>query len=242
MLTICICDDEPKDLAEIRALTEAFSAAHPEFPLKLQTFSSAQALLEHMDREGGFDLYLLDILMPQMEGLELARRVRRRREPSEIVFLTVSSEYALDAFDVHACGYLVKPVDQEKFDRTLLRAAGRLVRPENFSLLLKTRDGLRRVPFRELVMVESFNHDRVCTMIDGSKCVTSDTLTSLMERLGGDARFFSPHRAYIINLEHITALNADNVTLSIGQQVPVAQATLPALKRAFVAYLSQISG
>ncbi len=238
MLTCCICDDDPKDLAAIRAMAEDFSKAHPEFPLRLQAFSSAYGLLEHMEREGGFDLYLLDILMPQMAGLELARRIRQRQEPSEIVFLAVSREYALDAFDVAACGYLVKPIDKGKFEQTMLRAAGRLAQPENSSLLLKTRDGLRRVPFRDLVLVESFNHDRVCTLADGAQCVTSDTLTALMERLGGDSRFFSPHRAYIINFEHITALNADSVVLSNGQCSPVARTALSALKRAYVDYLS----
>lgn len=240
MLTCCICDDDDKDLAEITARTEDFVKAHPEYPLAVQTFASAFELLEHLEAKGGFDLYLLDILMPKIAGLELARRIRKRQEPSELVFLTVSREYALEAFDVAACGYLVKPLEQEKFEEMMLRAVQRLTRPENSSLLLKTRDGFRKLSFRELVVVESFNHDRVCTLADGSRYVTSNTLTSLMERLSGDPRFFSPHRAYIVNLEHITALNADSVLLSNGQQVPVAQASLPALKRAYVAYLSQV--
>lgn len=239
MLTCCICDDDAKDLAEIAALAEDFSKAHPELALAIETFSAPRDLMARMTAKGGFDLYLLDVLMPEMAGLELAQCIRRRQEPSEIVFLTTSREYAVEAFDVDACGYLVKPVDPEKFEAAMLRAARRLTGPENSSLLLKTREGLRRFLFRELVLVESFNHDRVCTLADGARYVTSDTLTSLMERLGGDPRFFSPHRAYIINLDHITALNADSVILSNGQRVPVAQASLPALKRAYVAYLSQ---
>lgn len=240
MLRLCICDDDPKDLAQIRAMAEDFAGAHPEFPLWIQTFSSAYDLLEHLESKGGFDLYLLDILMPHMAGLELARRIREREEPAELLFLTVSREFALDAFDVAACGYLIKPVDREKFDRALLRALHRLPRLESSSLLLKTRDGLRKVSYQELTVIESFNHDRVCTLSDGSKCVIADTLASLMEQLSGDRRFFSPHRAYIINLEHITALNADNVLLATGQRVPVARANLPALKRAYVEYLSTL--
>lgn len=237
MLTLCICDDEPKDRAQIKALAAAFADEHPEFSLGIQEFSSAYDLWEHMEAKGGFDLYLLDVLMPHMAGLELARRIREREEPSEIVFLTSSREYALEAFDVAACGYLVKPVDQERFERTILAAARRLTRPENLCLLLKTRESLRRIPFRDLVVVESFNHSRVCTLADGSAAVTSDTLTSLMERLSDDPRFFSPHRGYIINLEYITALNTDHVLLSTGQRIPVPRANLPALKKAYVDYL-----
>ncbi len=237
MLTVCICDDDPTDVLQIQALTECFAGEHPEFPLKIQTFSSAFDLLDHLSQKGGFDLYLLDILMPHLRGLELAERIRARNEASEILFLTSSPEYALDAFDVAACGYLLKPVDKEKFDKIVLSAAYRLTLPENPYLLLKTRDGMRKILFRELVMVESFNHDRVCTLTDGSKTVTADTLSSLMERLSDDPRFFSPHRAYIINMEYIAALNAAGVLLSTGQQVPVSRTNYAALKQAYMDYL-----
>lgn len=237
MLNVAICDDDPKDATQIRALAEGFAQRHPEFPLSIETFFSACDLLERLNTRGGFDLYLLDILMPHMGGLKLARSVRARHEAAEIIFLTTSREYALDAFDVAACGYLIKPVEREKFDRALLSAAQRLARPENLSLLLKVKGCLRRIPFHNLVAVESFNHDRVCTLADGSKAVTTDTLASLMERLSADPRFFSPHRAYIINLDHITALRTDSVLLSNGQQVPVSRANLPALKQAYIEYL-----
>ncbi len=234
MLRVCICDDDMADMAKVRALAERFAGEHPEFPMRLRSFSSSFELLGSLETEGGFDVYLLDILMPQLKGVELAERIRERGETAEILFLTSSPEYALDAFGVGACGYLLKPVKKEKFDEALLSAARRLTRPENPSFLLKTREGLRKVPFRELVVVESFNHDRVCSLADGSKLVTSDTLALLMERLSGDPRFFSPHRAYIINLEYITALNAADVLLSTGQRVPVSRASLTALNKAYM--------
>lgn len=237
MLNVCICDDDSKDAAQIQRLAEGFSREHPEFPLKIQAFFSSYDLLDHLDGQGGFDLYLLDILMPHCKGMELAERIRARNEAVEIVFLTYSPEYALDAFEVAACGYLLKPVNKEKFDKVLLSAAHRLTQPKNPYFLLKTREGLRKILFRELVVVESFNHHRVCTLTDGSKLVTADTLASIMERLSCDPRFFSPHRAYIINLEHIAALNASYVLLSAGQHIPVARHSCAALKRAYVDYL-----
>lgn len=239
MLRLCICDDSPEDVARIRTLAERFVREHPELPLRVQDFSSPFDLLEHLEKEGGFDLYLLDILMPHLEGLELARRIRARGEAEEVAFLTSSREYALDAFEVAACGYLIKPVEWERFQRVLLDAAHRLAGPGLVSsrILIKTREGLRKILFRDLIMVESFNHNRVCTLADGSKLMTSDTLTSLLERLSDDPRFFSPHRAYIINLEHITALNADSALMSTGQRVPVSRASFSALKKAYMDYL-----
>ncbi len=237
MLSVCICDDDPTDVAHIQDLAGGFARKYPEYPMKVRQFTSAFDLLEQLQRDGGFDLYLLDILMPHFKGLELAEKIRARNETAEILFLTSSPEYALDAFEVAACGYLLKPVEQEKFDRALLAAAQRLIQPQNPYLLLKTREGMRRILFRELVMVESFNHERVCTLSDGSRASTTDTLTAIMNRLSGDARFFSPHRAYIINLEHISELRASDVLLSTGQRVPVARTCAVALKKAYVNYL-----
>ena len=237
MLTLCICDDSPEDTTQIRALADRFVQEHPELGLRTEFFSSPFDLLEHLDEKGGFDLYLLDILMPHMKGIELAQRIRERGEPAEIIFLTISREYALDAFEVDASGYLLKPLEWEKFQRVLLASVRRLGGAEVPSFLLRTKAGLRKILFRELVMVESFDHDRVCTLSDSSRAVTADTLSSLMERLSFDPRFFSPHRAYIINLEHITALNGPSVTLSTDRCVPVSRPKLAALKKAYMDFL-----
>lgn len=237
MLRVCICDDNAGDAAKIQALAERFAREHPEFPLKLETFFSAFDLLEQLDESGGFDLYLLDILMPHLKGVELADRIRARNENSEIIFLTYSPEYALDAFEVSACGYLLKPVKKEKFDKVFHEASCRLTQPENSCLLLKSRDGVRKILVRELVMIESFNHDRVCSMTDGSQLITSDTLAFLMERLSSIPCFFSPHRAYIVNMEHITALSATDLLLSTGQRVPVSRTRYAALKKAYMDFL-----
>jgi len=237
LLTLCICDDEPKDIAHIQTLAECFAGEHPEFPLRIQTFSSSFDLLEHLEGTGGFDLYLLDIIMPHLKGVELAKHIRARDEAAEIIFLTYSPEYALDAFEVAACGYLLKPVSREKFDKVLLPAARRLALPKDPYFLLKTKEGLRKILFRDLVVVESFNHSRVCTLTDGSRLITADTLASIMDRLSSDPRFFSPHRAYIINLGHISALNASYVLLPTGQHIPVARNSYAALKQAYVDYL-----
>ncbi len=234
MLTICICDDQPEDIAAIQALAERFAQTHKEQQTRLAVFQSPFALLDHLEKNAPFDLYLLDMLMPHMTGIELAQRIRARGEPAALLFLTTSREYAVEAFSVHAAGYLMKPVTQEAFDEAVLDAISALAPRENPTLLLKTRDGVRRVPFGSIVMIESFDHNRVCTLADGTVVETADTLAMLTERLEGNPCFFAPHRAYIVNLQYVQGIQGTDLWLTSGRRIPVARRLLPALKDAYV--------
>ena len=110
------------------------------------------------------DLILLDVVMPHMTGVTLARRIRERKERAEILFLTVSKEYAVEAFSVKASGYLIKPVNQSAFEDAVLDCIHRLSPENNPSLLLKSKEGIHRISICELMCVESFNHNQVCTL------------------------------------------------------------------------------
>ena len=180
MLRIGICDDNREDIARIRELAVRFSEEHPETPVQIQAYGQPYDLLDEVEKSGGFDLYLLDVVMPHMTGVALARRLRERKERAEILFLTVSKEYAVDAFSVKAAGYLIKPVSKPDFDGAVLECIHRLLPENNPSFMLKSKDGLYRVPVGELVCVESFNHNQVCTLADGSVLAVSATMAELM--------------------------------------------------------------
>ncbi len=97
MLRIGICDDNQNDIKQICELAIRFSEEHPENPLQIQDYDSPFDLLDDIEKNGGFDLYLLDVVMPHMTGVTLAKRIRERKEKAEILFLTFSKEYAVDA-------------------------------------------------------------------------------------------------------------------------------------------------
>ena len=128
MLKLCICDDQPGDLERLEGFTAEFFQSRPDLPALVETFRSPFDLLERLEEKGGFDIYLLDILMPHLSGLELARKLRERGETAQILFLTSSREYALDAFAVNAAGYLLKPVEREAFFQAVTAAAQALER------------------------------------------------------------------------------------------------------------------
>lgn len=239
MLRIGMCDDDQEDSEQIEELALCFAREHPETPLQIQAYKSPYDLLNDVEKTGGFDIYLLDVVMPHMTGVALARRLRERKERAEILFLTVSKEYAVEAFGVKAAGYLIKPVSKADFDEAVLDCIRRLSAENKSSLVLKAKNSLYRVPVSDLVCVESFNHNQVCTLADGSTLETSVTLTELMETLKDEPAFVRPHRAYIINMDFIRRLTAHELFLTNDERIPVSQSEYGRLKNAYFAYMAR---
>lgn len=221
MIEIALCDDNAEDIETIKTLAERFAAEHSEFPIRLSAFASAAELLEHIEENSGFDLYILDVLMPEVSGIRLAEVLRSRGEHAEIVFLTVSRDYAVDAFSVRASGYLLKPVRKEQFDETMLWVVQKLDREKNEVLTVKTKDGLRRIQLHKIVMIESFNHTREITLTDNSVLETPSTLSELFEQLGGHENFYMPHRAYIANLDHSVGIVRYDLLMLGDRRIPI---------------------
>lgn len=236
MIRIGVCDDRREDIEKLQAYAAWFGEKHPEFPLKADAFTSPYDLLQAIHGGGGYDIYLLDIIMPRLNGIDVARKVRERGERSEILFLTTSREYAVEAFVVKASGYLIKPVQKADFEREMLNCIRNLAPNENPAILLKTKEGIRRIHIREIVMIESFNHSRICILSDGKTVETSATLSSLYEQLQKYTCFFLPHRAYVVNLEFVNGLTPTELLMVDGRRVPVSRNIYPKLKEAYMRY------
>lgn len=221
LIEIALCDDNDEDIEALGALAKRFVAEHSEFPIRLSAFTSAAELLEHIGNNGGFDLYILDVIMPEMSGMKLAELLRSRGEHAEIVFLTVSRDYAVDAFSVYASGYLLKPPHKDQFDETVLRAVQKLAREKNDVLALKTRTGILKIPLHKIVMIESFNHTREITMTDDSTFETPSTLSELFDQLREHSNFYMPHRAYIANLDNSVGIVRYELLMLGNRRIPI---------------------
>ena len=106
--------------------------------------------------------------------------------------------------------------------------------------MLKSKDGLYRVPVGELVCVESFNHNQVCTLADGSVLAVSATMAELMEALKEQPAFVRPHRAYIVNMDFIRKPTARELLLTNGKHIPIPQSGYGEMKNAYFAYMTRV--
>lgn len=234
MIRIAIVDDQPQEMERIRSLAEGLKDSLHR-PVEIRTFGSAFDVLEYIEENGGFDLYLLDILLPHMTGIELAERLRKRRERAEIVFLTTSREYGVDAFGVEAAGYLIKPVSAADFSERCTRIIARLTASSRPPVLVRTGGGVHKVSADEIVMIESFNHYREVRLCDGQILLTSTTLSVFGDMLKGYKEFYSPHRAYIVNLDYVTGIQGGDLYIS-DVVVPVARNAQKKFREYYIAY------
>ena len=192
MLRICVCDDRKEDIASIKALVDRFAQRYPKYPIQASYFHIPYELLEALEKSGGYDLYLLDIIMPHMSGIELAKKIRNRGERAKLLFLTTSREYGIEAIGVKASGYLLKPIQEQAFFDAVLSCIEELAPENNPFVMVKTRLGLTRVQISELVMIESFDHTRELTLRGGVRLETTAKISELYELLQDNPCFLFP--------------------------------------------------
>lgn len=209
-MRVAVCDDEEKDLHEIlQFLSEKPSLEISRFPL-------ASDLL----REAGthpFDLVILDIEMPGINGYEAALRLRSMPQKPLILFLTNSMDYTLRGYGV-AFRYLTKPIQPELL-RAALDSAIREIQADRFVFQM---DGMNKViPMDEIYYLEVFNHHTVLHTIDQSFTFRA-TLKEVIAQLPS-FYFGMPHQRYIVNFHHISTYTASEIHLTNGSHIPVSR-------------------
>lgn len=150
MIRIALLDDE-KDQREVTAaLLERYFSQHPELSAQVRPFQSGFELLDAVERSGSFDLYLLDIVMPEQNGIEVGLSIRKLDGLGLIVYLTTSPDYAVDSYLTNAFHYLLKPVRWEQMVSVLDRAMDILARRQELGVMVRTKGAHRRVLHSEL--------------------------------------------------------------------------------------------
>lgn len=235
MIKIAILDDDKTQLENILSLLNDFKKAYPQYPFTVRAYGEPLTLLGSADSNSDFDIYLLDVVMPGLSGIDTAKELRKRGDRSEIVFLTVSTEYGADAFEVDALNYLIKPIKCEALFKCLVKAFEKIEnRP---AVVIKLTGGeLRKIFAGEIVCIESFSHCQEIRLTNGEILKSAMTLSELKEQLACFGFFYSPHRAYLINLDYVKGISAKGINAG-GYLVPVPRGTLKAAQQVYLDYL-----
>ncbi len=228
---IAICDDEQEYLdALVGLLSEYRAASCPA--LSVQAFSSAAALSAQLPH-GGFDLLILDVLMPEQSGMDLAHAVRAQGNGLPIVFLTASPEFAVESYRVQAQDYLLKPVTRDALFAMLDVQVQRMAAQER-TLVVQTASGVFHLPVSRIAYIEAVNHRMRFVQADGAVIEAADTMASVQQRLAQYSYFVRPHRSYLVNLRHVTAFENSELHMATGAVVPVARSSFNNIKLQYI--------
>ncbi len=229
---IGICDDDAAQREHLMAIVAAW-AKRGRCLTEVKQYSDAKAFLFEYSEEKDFDILLLDIEMPQISGIELAKTVRRDNTAVQIVFITGYYEYFGDGFDVSALHYLVKPVDAGKLLPVLDKAAANLSYRQR-SVLVSTQDAEVKLPLEDIIYVEAENVYVVVHTVRTTYRMQS-TLSKFAEQL--DETFFKVHRSYVAALKYIVKITRGSITMINGDQLPVSRGMYDQVHAALVKYL-----
>ena len=184
----------------------------------VSSFSDSRALLASND---DFDLIFLDVRMEQPDGVETARILRKRGSHSLLVFVTVLKEYVFDVFEVEACDYLLKPLDNIRFRRTMDRAVRSLEQRTAKSIVVRKGTSCEVILLSRIVYCEVQGRKIYIHQKDGRVTDYYDKMQAFEQRV--DARFFKCHRSYLVNLDYVRGCNNGQVMLPQGGRIPVSR-------------------
>lgn len=225
---IAICDDNSTDLHYLSSLVADWGRSSGKI-IRIKTFKSAEAFLFNYAEDKDYDILLLDIEMGNLNGVQLAKKIRKENDAVQIVFITGYSDYIAEGYEVSALHYLIKPINLSKFFSTLDRAMAKLKQNER-ALLLKTGGETIRIPLYEIRFIEV--QGNYVTVHSYREYTAKYTLKQIEKEL--DERFFRTNRSYIINISYIRRITKKEVYLADGTRVPLARKKYEPLNRAII--------
>lgn len=230
-----IVDDEAPARSELRFLLEQNG--------KLSSITEASSVRSAIEMlmENRVDVVFLDISMPGASGLQLAEALHKLKNPPAIVFVTAYSDHAVEAFDVDAVDYLLKPVEEERLEQAINKVLAR-VKPQP-----ETKSAIERIPVEKggrkvLVPVDQIRYimakdDYSCIFTEDDRFLSTTSLAQFEAKLC-DFGFFRVHRRYIVNLacvEDVETVSSGAIQLGltdVEERIPVSRRRVVPLKKA----------
>lgn len=225
---IAICDDCDVDRQYILNMVTLWGERSGHI-VHIDAFSSAENFLFHYAEESDYDILLFDIEMGEMDGVTMAKKLRKENDTVQIVFITGYSDYILEGYEVAALHYLMKPVKTEKLCAVLDRAAQKLAKNEKV-LNFEVAGEMIRVPIYQIRYADVFGN--YVTIHASSDVTVKMTLSELEKQL--DERFYRAGRSCIVNLSQISRVTKAEIKLSDGTAIPLPRGAYDGINRAII--------
>lgn len=236
-MRIALCDDDEAELSKVKPLVEGFIAKNQSHEqMSFRMFNDGDELLSTINKGGGYDLLILDILMPGMNGIELAAEIRCRNTDCKIIFLTSSPEFALKSYKVNAFSYLLKPFLPSELEALLEKALYEVIREKSASIVVKEAGKLTRVKIHTIQYVESIRHTICFHLRNQQVLYCYGTMNEFCEILLSDPKFTKCHKSFIVNMDYVTSITSKDFVMSDQTIIPISRNSYKQIKDSYINY------
>lgn len=231
VLRIAIVEDCDADAERLREYLNRYAREHAS-EFSVARFADGMRFLDGY--EPVYDIVMMDIEMPRMDGMATARRLRELDGSVCLIFVTNLSQYAIDGYEVDAIDFLLKPLQYFQFSQRLDKAVRVCELRRGRSIAVDTQEGKLRLRLNEIYYVESQKHYLIFHA-RGENFRSRGTIKELMKELPGEA-FALCHASFLVNLEYVERIETQQVTVH-GETLPVSRSCRQGLLDAFARYL-----
>lgn len=238
-IQVALCDDEKICHETTEKLLAKYKQRVPSVSFALSCFTCGQELIDYIDANGSFNIYLLDIIMPDLNGIRLGASLRKKGDDGLIVYLTSSPDFAVESYNTDALHYLLKPIDESQFYRCMDKAVSRLKHSFSETISIKTPDSTRIVPIRDILYAERVNfriryylNDN--TVIDG--VTFNGSFQTAVSALISCADFLIVGASFVVNLFYVTEITRSDMLLTGNHLVPIPRRSYESVKSKWADY------
>lgn len=238
MIKIAFCDDDVEILDNLGMLLNKYRMKSKE-EIVYTTYRSALELVLAIERGARYDILFLDILMPRVNGIEVAREIGSYDRNVKIIFLTSSAEFAVQSYTVGAYYYQLKPITEEKLFRLLDCVIAECEKEQVENLVLRCKNGISRIEVKRIEYCAVHHRTLYIHMTNGQIFESIGSMDELEKHLINYDGFIRPHRSYLINIEYVQSISYRAITMVCLDEIPVPRGKYNEIKSAFLEYTFQ---
>lgn len=227
MINIAFCDDDLHFVQCLHQSVEQWFSNHQKVA-SYREYKSGKSLLDSIETTH-IDIYFLDIEMPEMDGMQLAKKVREEVPDALIIFLTSHDEYALDGYRVQALRYLSKQTWKMYLDEALTAAMAQLEKQETGMLVVSHYGNLERISYQDIVYIRHISRYSQIVTKNGRTIQDDRGIKKLFETIQDD-RFLFIDRGAFINLDYIQRIENGQAVMTNGDSLAISRRLLPQVK------------
>ena len=231
-MNIAIIEDSGQELSLLERCLQSYLSSRQVYRV-IDTYTSGEAFLENWPSKS-YDLVFLDILMEGISSIEVARKIRETDSECLLIFISSSKEYALQGFEVRAFDYLLKPLSEERFQKTMDLCQNELAKHIRYIEVKESRT-LVKIPLNEIIYTDYYNH--YIQIHTAARLIRSyqqfDVFSPLLLCY---PQFLCCYRNCIVNMDHVDSVDKHDFVMENGERVPITRGNRNSIYQQYADY------